>query len=364
VVDYALIAQDDTAPYGWNIAEARELRRLIERDGLAGRASVYPGADEVGSLLIAAFACRQANFAPRVWPRYSGVDGAFAVTAYEDRPFGELIKAHLGPLGGSLAGSPDEADLILAVNAPGVVQAEAWLQVAVRDPDRTGVRAGSGALDRAAISRADREMTTTRRDGDELARSVAVDIAAGRTVAIVDVAFVNGADLAFADSLLARVPLARLAAYAAWNTAGNSLGSALAQGVVRAITSRAEQPATVIKAHLTLLFIHLLDDYAFQGLVRTDLLLDDLPSLGLAVSFERLPERVLHDIEGRLGQRLQPYVESIGERLAAGSVANGPTAWRVTTCAIEPPTLPWQRVFEIAITPRIEIAIAPPAHFA
>ncbi|TMC59426.1 MAG: DUF4127 family protein, partial [Chloroflexi bacterium] len=103
VVDYALIGQDDTAAYGWNIAEARELRRLIDRDGLAARASVYPGTDEVGSLLIAAFACREANFAPRVWPRYSGVDGAFAVTAYEDRPFGELIKAHLGPLGGSLA---------------------------------------------------------------------------------------------------------------------------------------------------------------------------------------------------------------------------------------------------------------------
>jgi hypothetical protein len=364
VVDYALIAQDDTAPYGWNIAEARELRRLIERDGLAGRASVYPGADEVGSLLIAAFACRQANFAPRVWPRYSGVDGAFAVTAYEDRPFGELIKAHLGPLGGSLAGSPDDADLILAVNAPGVVQAEAWLQVAVRDPDRTGVRTRSSALDPAAISRADREMTSTRRDGDELARSVAVDIAAGRTVAIVDVAFVNGADLAFAGNLLARVPLARLAAYAAWNTAGNSLGSALAQGVVRAITCRAEQPAQVLNAHLTLLFIHLLDDYVFQGLVRTELLLEDLPSLGLGVSFERLPERVLPEIEGRLSQRFQPYVESIGERLAAGSVANGPTAWRVTAYAIEPPTLPWQRVFEVAITPRIEIAMAPKTHLA
>ena len=41
VVDYALIGQDDTAAYGWNIAEARELRRLIDRDGL------WQGVDDV-----------------------------------------------------------------------------------------------------------------------------------------------------------------------------------------------------------------------------------------------------------------------------------------------------------------------------
>lgn len=359
IVDYALIGQDDTAPYGWNIAEARELRRMIERDGLAARASVYPGADEIGSLLIAAFACRQANFTPRVWPRYSGVDGPLAVTAYEDRPFGELIKAHLGPLGGSLAGSPDDADLTLAVNAPAVAQTEAWLQLAVRDPARPGIREHGGAIDPAAIARVSREMTTVRRDAGELARSVAADIAAGRTVAVVDVAFVNGPDLAFAEALIARVPLARLAAYAAWNTAGNSLGSALAQGVVRAITCRQEQPAGVLSAQLTLLFIHLLDDYVFQGLVRTEILIDDLPSLGLGVSFERLPDGLLPEIEARLRRRLGPYVESLGKRFATDSIANGPTTWRVTASAIEPPTLPWQRAFEVAITPKIEIAMAP-----
>jgi hypothetical protein len=160
------------------------------------------------------------------------------------------------------------------------------------------------------------------------------------------------------------VPLARLAAYGAWNTAGNSLGSALAQGVVRAITCRAEQPAEALNAHLTLLFIHLLDDYVFQAVVRTELLLDDLPSLGLGVSFERLPDGVLPEVEARLGRRFGPYVESLGERFAGESIANGPTTWRVTTSAIEPPTLPWQRAFEVAITPRIETAIAPNADLA
>lgn len=356
VFDYALIAQDDTAPYGWNIAEARLLRQLIERDGLTGRASVYPGADEVGSLLVAAFACRQAGFEPRVWPRYSSVDGASAVTAYEDRPFGELVKAHLGPIGGALASSADEADLILAVNAPGEAQAEAWLQAAVREPARAAVNEYAASIDGAAVSSVRREMATVRRDVDDLARSIAADIAAGRMVAVVDVAFVNGADLAFADRLLARVPLVRLAAYAAWNTAGNSLGSALAQGVVRAITRRGEQPADVLTAHLSLLFIHLLDDYAFQGLVRTDLLVDDLPELGIASSFERLPERAVAEIEARLARRLEPHVERLVDKLRASSVANGGgTECRIERVRVETPTLPWQRVFEVSITPELEL---------
>src|SRR5258706_3698222 len=38
VFDYLLIPQDDTAEYGWNIAEARALRSLIETGGLANRA--------------------------------------------------------------------------------------------------------------------------------------------------------------------------------------------------------------------------------------------------------------------------------------------------------------------------------------
>ncbi len=356
IVDYALIAQDDTAPYGWNIAEARELRHLIERDGLAGRASVYPGADEVGSLLVAGFACRQAGFEPRVWPRYSGVDGASAVTAYEDRPFGELVKAHLGPLGGSLAGGPDEADLILAVNAPGEAQAEAWLQVVVRDPDRAALHEHAALIDTAALNAVRREMTTVRRDVDELARSIGADIAAGRTVAIVDVAFANGADLAFGERLLARVPLALLGAYAAWNTAGNSLGSALAQGVVRSMTRREEQAADALTAHLSLLFIHLLDDYAFQGLVRTDLLVDDLPALGRAPSFERLPEPVLSKIEARLARRLEPHVEVFAHKFGVTMIPNGGGAdRRIARVRIQPPTLPWQRVFEVSITPELTL---------
>jgi hypothetical protein len=354
IIDYVVIAQDDTAPYGWNIGEARALRELIEQRGLGDRAIVYPGADEVAGVLIAAFACRRAGLRPRVWTRYSGADGPSSMTAFEDRPFQELVRAHIGPLGGGLATSPDDADLVLAVNAPAEGQAEAWLQLAVREPDRLPARFDA-FIDRQAVRAAEREMTSRRRDVKELVSATAADVEAGRNVAVVDVAFVNGADLALAECLLERVPVAGLAAYAAWNTAGNSLGSTLAQGVVRAVTRRQEQGIDVIAAHLGLLAIHLLDDYAFQSIVRSELLLEDLPGLGLAPTFERLPDSSLHEIEEIVRRRLAPYVEEVGRKLGIVTVPNGRAQYRLTRLRIDPPTLPWKRVFEVAISPRIEL---------
>ncbi|TMC72732.1 MAG: DUF4127 family protein [Chloroflexi bacterium] len=352
LLTYVVIGQDDTAPYGWNIAESRLLRALIARRRLSDRAIVYPGADELAGLLIAAYACRTAKLQPKVFARYSGPRGPAAVTAYEDRPFEDLVKAHLGPLGGNMTSSPDGADLILAVNTPGEEQAEGWLQLVAREPDRVAVGTRN-SINSQSLRMVQREMETARKNVVELSKKIEVDVSAGRNVAIVDVAFVNGADLAFADQLLARVPLARLGAYAGWNTAGNSLGSALAQGVVRALTLLKEQPMELLSAHIALLAIHLLDDYAFQGIVRSEILLDDMPALGLAPTFERLPDHVVSEIENRLGRRIAPYVEALARLLETTGIANGPSECHVSGLSIEAPRLPWKRVFEIAITPHI-----------
>ncbi len=341
LLTYLVIAQDDTAPYGWNIAESRLLRALIAERGLSDRATVYPGADEVSSLLVAAHASHTARLKPKVFARYSGTLGPAAVTAYEDRPFADLVHAHLGPLDGILINSIEEAAVILAINTPGEEQAEGWLQLAAREPDR--FPAGSRqTIDSTALRSVEREMTTIRKDIGQLAREIEADVSAGRNVAVVDVAFVNGADLAFAELLLAEVQIARLGAYAGWNTAGNSLGSALAQGVVHAIARGQEQPVEVLSAHIALLAIHFLDDYAFQGIVRSELLLEDLPALGLPPTFERLPDNLVPEIEDRLARRMAPHVDALAQRLGTG-------------LSIQPPTLPWKRLFEIAIMPHVEL---------
>lgn len=351
-LDQLIVAQDDTVAFGWNTAEARSLRADLQRRGLADRAIVYPGADEVGSLLVAAFACRRAGLTPTVWTRYASATGADARTAFEDRPLGALVQAHLAPLGGWVAASPEAADLVLAINAPAESQAEAWLQLAVLEPDRVTVPLSDASGEALRATR--REMATVCRDVDELARAVAGEVAADRPVAVVDVAFANGADLALAERLAARVPLARLAAYGAWNTAGNTLGAALAQGVIEALARRGHRTDDMIAGQIGALAIHWLDDHVFQARVRTEMLLEDLPALGLAPSFHRLPDEVLPEVEARLSERLAPHVAWLEQALRTTLLTTEPPR-RVLSLGIEPPTLPWRRVFEVAITPRVRI---------
>lgn len=121
VFDYLIIPQDDTVDYGWNIAESRRLRRYVSTIGAADRVSIYPGTDETAMLLLARYATQRAGFTPRVRLRYSGSTSDQVITAYEDRPMTEMVKAHLGPLAGVVSDAPD-AGIVLYINAPAEVQ--------------------------------------------------------------------------------------------------------------------------------------------------------------------------------------------------------------------------------------------------
>jgi hypothetical protein len=73
------------------------------------------------------------------------------------------------------------------------------------------------------------------------------------------------------NTLLAELPqaIAQLYAYAGWNTPGNTLGSALAMGIVRWWAEK--QHCFDGLAFKQLLFLRLADDWLYQSQVRTQL---------------------------------------------------------------------------------------------
>ena len=71
-----------------------------------------------------AIACQRAGFCPASGHAIPAWLRSQTVTAYEDRPIHELLKAHLAPLNGCLAESPEQADLLLYLNAPAEGAAE------------------------------------------------------------------------------------------------------------------------------------------------------------------------------------------------------------------------------------------------
>ena len=346
VFDYLLLPQDDTADYGWNIAEARLLQASIRARGLSDRAITFPGADETADLLLARCACTQAAFAPRLWPRYSSLEAARTVTAYEDRPVHELLKAHLAPLNGILAEAPQEADAWLFVNAPSGTQGAADLQGLIArelvDPSF------QPSVSKDEVYRATRwEMTTPRRSLEEFVRAAQAAVEAGKPVALADVAFVNGADLFLGRRLLQTGLAARLAAYAGWNTAGNSLGTVLAHAVLRLLMLRDRPTTGQQSAHLAFLFRRLLDDYYYQAVERTRLAYEDLPALGLAPTMERLPAEKLSAVEARLRERLSADGVELRDLFVQAGLVRDVRLNRVH--------LPWQRLFEVGFDVEVEL---------
>jgi hypothetical protein len=89
---------------------------------------------------------------------------------------------------------------------------------------------------------------------------VARNVRDGAQVAVGDIAFAHGADNALMAELAKRNLLFRLAAYSGWNTASNTLGYAISQGLL------APRMAPATKDRL--LAARLLDDWAYQANVR------------------------------------------------------------------------------------------------
>lgn len=323
-VDFLLVTQDDSAEYGVSAAEQRQLRDRITELGIEERAILYPGADEVAMILLARHVNRHMGRRPKVYPRYSSIKGPFIIPRYEDRPLGESIKGQIYAAGGLLVETPQEADFMLFLNTPGESQAEAPHQATATTVDTPG------------------------RNLLDFTESILHYSSQGIPAAVADVAYANGGDSRFVSLLLRRVGLQRLAAYAAWNTAGNTLGTVIAhaslyiavgQHTASAVRRRAAQ------AHLEFLLSRFIEDWGYQAIVRTQLSNGGLQAHGIDPWHlgERWPEAqaiVAQELD-RFAQQhfgIPRFLELswYGERLG---VAKG--------FKLADVHLPWKRMFEV-----------------
>lgn len=235
VLEHLSVTLDDTSEYGLAAFDRRVLEGKADELGVWDSFDTYPGADEVPCALMTR-ALRHGLPPAKAWVTYSGTLGASAGMIYEDRPAGELVKAHLRGAGCVRARTFDEADFILAVNTPGKRQANV-------QPDL------------ATVDTPDRHLPAFVDELRDLLRGE-------KPVSLADIAYPNGAERRL-WRLLQTLPLARLAGYSAWNTAGNTLGSAVAFGALAPlVTDRAAQWEA--------LFSRLVDDALYQALTRPE----------------------------------------------------------------------------------------------
>ncbi|SBT42294.1 DUF4127 family protein [Micromonospora auratinigra] len=304
VLDTLVVGADDTALAAVGTAEWQWLRDWTSWLELTDRVLAHPGADEIGAVLVARALTVAAGHAPRVAVACAEPDGLDRVARYEPVPVGVGIASQAAAAGATLTDLAD-ADAVLVVHPP-----------------------QPGAHDWATAPPADTAPAPAARTA-ALVRRLLAD---GRPVALADCALGNGADPRLVADLAADGSYARLAGFAGWNTAGNTVGSALATLVAyqvgRVAGTLDERAARRLLAH------RLVDDHVWMSSAR--------PRLRRELGTD--PTR--HD---HIADADAPAVTArIGELLAA--------RWRelgaVPGLAVAPGsvTLPWRRTYEIDFT--------------
>jgi hypothetical protein len=149
------------------------------------------------------------------------------------------------------------------------------------------------------------------------------------------------------DLLLRQASMAGLAAYGGWNTAGNTLGTVLAQAMIRVIALKNGATREQRAAQLEFLFLRFLDDAGYQVCERTRCMVEDLHELGLAPTVERLPEDMAAEIERRLGKNLGRSAAALRDLFIRSGLVRDVRVGHVH--------LPWRRLFEVAFDVRVDL---------
>jgi hypothetical protein len=251
--------------------------------------------------------------------------------------------------------SSEQARLMVAPFEDRPLHATVGFQIAA-----AGAREVHGAASRPDLdlfvfaSRHDPRLTA------DFAARIVSEVNAGAGAAVADVdpkGDVQGASPAFTNALLAARIFPKLYGYASWNTAGNTLGTAIPQALLAwagaTLASRCTSPEwrALADAQVTFLVHRLVNDAAWQGELRPAINAE-LRAAGRSASWVQANAAAI-------AVRIQTLLEP---RLASFASQFGPTAYllpspRPTDVAVQVGAprdlrvqLPWGRTFEAAIT--------------
>lgn len=232
LLETLLIGCDDGGSYGWTVLERQHLQQQIKQRGLEQQVLLYPGADELASVLLARVLIPERPCISLAW---SYPEAAGQITRYEGLPLNETLANQARAAGLELSETA-EAEGLLWLHNPPAEQIDQYLDRQSRvsfEPQRL--------------------------------EPLLEALQASKPVALADLCYANGGDIKLLEQLEARQALFRLAGYAAWNTSGNTLGMLLAWfklSLSRPLDTRAQR---------RFLLERLLDDGWYQGHLRQQL---------------------------------------------------------------------------------------------
>lgn len=229
---------DDSGETGLNVLEKDKLVQQIDEQKLASKVSCYAGADEVLCAMFARWLIDTKGKRPAARLRFTSEEARTCQSRYEGQTIGQTIASQIAACGIDLREDRD-VDFEIVVHAGGRQGDHILL------PGHADLR----QVDTAAAVR------STLKILDE----------SPVPCCLIDVAYANGADPVLVDELLKqKESVDKLIAYSGWNTTGNAAGSALALAVARWARNATTRDESLNEC----LFTRLVDDWAYQALVR------------------------------------------------------------------------------------------------
>lgn len=295
VFTYFSLGHDDNSAHTQSALEAKYLE-MRGKDVPKTAFGSFPGADQLGLLLITRANNDFNNYHPKVTIIYPLGGGEKTVPSYDGQAIGKTIAEHIEAIGGTVTDS-EKPDLLLAVNTP-----------------LTTSTTESNSFENFPIM-----LDSTKEFLGHIESAVKADI----PVSIVDMAFSNGADNTLVYGLYQDKMMYKVAAYNGWNTASNSVGYGLSQGILSRYMSES--------AHKDMLTTNYLDNWAYQANVRNYLYrMQKSMEVG---GLRRYYPTEMGELQGLAKLELQRYAQTYLE---------------VDPKTIEV-TLPWNRLFEVYV---------------
>lgn len=298
------ISMDDTKPQTLNEIEASFLKKKSTPSTF-----ICPGTDEAALLLVARSILYKYPSKIKIFPSYFPEKGKNVLTAYEDRSIGSLFKGYIEIIGAIEAPSEKDADFVMLFNCPYNRQEEA----------------NSEHIQPFNIKNCHRD----------LIEKITKLLRENTKFAIADLKYANGADISLMELLKENKFLHTPIGYAAWNTAGNTLGTVLVHSIFRFISLKDE--LNTDNAHYRFLLDRYLDDWAYQAVIRPRI-------TGFLSGDDRYyiknPNK-LKEIEAIIQKEIKVFIKNnLSDYLNESSLNK----------LIYKANLPWKRIFEIGLS--------------
>ena len=298
--DRVVLGQDDAGPVGLHLKDLAVLRGDVTRLGIARRASIEPGADELAMVLVAAQLTREGGLVPTVSVTYSRADGSADNDPLEFAPFATTV-----------------ANIVRA----------------------SGARAVEGPADIPLFVRV---ANTSASDEAVFVAAIRTAVEGGGPVAVADLTFLQNDEAerrALAETLIDGGLGGKIASFASWNTVANTVGTALPEAIAVLVGKR--RGTYDARAHAQFQLDRYIDDYAFHSFARPNLN-TTLERAGIGDHTYLLPD-VGAATDRRNRHLLWPYAVDLLARIYPQYRDGGLTI-----------TLPWRRTFETEIEVRLD----------